>query len=591
MKWQSPTWFWLLLLIPVLLLYFIGRKRADARSLEKLVESQLWPRMIPERKSSVFYLKSALLLLGFFWLILSLARPQWGFHEEKITQTGIDILLILDLSSSMEAEDVVPSRLKKAKHFLRNFIGSLKGDRVGLVGFAGSSFLASPLTTDTTYVQEILEILETTTLQNQGTDIGLGLQTAAQALDRAAEVSGSEESQAEQSRAVVLISDGEDLEGGAIEGAKQIKKTGAQFFVVGVGTEKGKPIPVRDANGYLTGYKKDSSGQPIISTFHPEALQELAKKSDGLFYRLTEHESEVSEILNQLGRAHATDHEERISKVFIERFQFPLFLALVFLMADLIIVVRNRRAMVTILLLWGVFNSQMSAAKEPQLQTYQDNKHGVKAITEGKVDEARKWFGSAQSREPDQPALRYNQGLVEALQGNLDSASGIFGEVSQLPENKKGDQKLIDRSLYNLGSVLEKQGKMEDAVKAFSGAARHAEAAGDLGLAQDARLRIQAIAVKQKQKKQQKQKEDEGKSGDNQSGKDKQSEQEDPGKKKDEKKSTPQTYSNKQQYRSEAISKDDAEKVMEELSGKEKQLKMRLKKSEYGKKQGKGKDW
>ena len=151
-------------------------------------------------------------------LLVGLARPQWGSHEETVTSTGLDLMVVLDLSRSMDVEDVVPSRIKKARHFIRGLLSRLQGDRVGVVAFAAGSYVASPLTNDLNYVQEVTEVLAPGTLGNQGTDIGLGLETALASIERGAEDSTP-------SRAILLMTDGEDHEGEAERMALRFKSS------------------------------------------------------------------------------------------------------------------------------------------------------------------------------------------------------------------------------------------------------------------------------------------------------------------------------------------------------------------------------
>jgi Ca-activated chloride channel family protein len=304
-KFLFPGWLYALLVLPIFygLLLWDEKKQRDRFS--AFIPPMLWERIVPDIQPRYREKRGRAFFLGLAFLFLALARPQFGSHEESVQATGLDLMVVLDVSSSMETEDVVPSRLKKAKHMIKTMLDRLGGDRVGVVAFAESSSLSCPLTTDLDYAWETVEMLDPRMVQSQGTDVGIGLETALRSLERGAE--GSQnlphpgESNTPTTQVVLLISDGEDHEGQAISVAKKFKAQGIRLYVLGVGTEKGGPIPQKDENGNSQGFKRDRSGQVVLSTFHSEFLSQVAEAAGGKYWTTTENESEISELLQDLG--------------------------------------------------------------------------------------------------------------------------------------------------------------------------------------------------------------------------------------------------------------------------------------------------
>src|SRR6185437_862538 len=270
MKFIHPEWFWALLILPVAFFLILWDERQRRKRFARFADESTWAVLAPEVDFSARVRKAVVWMLAFAFAIAALAQPQWGMHEETMKVTGMDVMFVLDISNSMETEDVMPSRLEMAKHEIKSMVERIPGDRVGLVTFAASAAVSCPLTTDSDYMLGEVKITGPTMAATQGTDIGLGLETARRALDRGGEQAPPQAGVANSSHAIVLISDGEDWESSAIESAHRIKQAGIRLFVFGVGTQRGGPVPDRDENGTLVAYKKDRTGQPVISKFRPD---------------------------------------------------------------------------------------------------------------------------------------------------------------------------------------------------------------------------------------------------------------------------------------------------------------------------------
>jgi Ca-activated chloride channel family protein len=532
--------------------------------------------------------------------------------------SGLDIMVVLDVSNSMEVEDIVPNRLKKAKHLVKSIAERLKGDRMGAVAFAGSSFMACPLTTDLDYLVETLAITGPKMVTNQGTDIGIGLETARKALERGAEearADGGPESSGPSSHVILLLSDGEDHEDGAVQAAENIKKSGIKFYVVGVGTEKGGPIPLRDDTGNLLGYKRDRSSQPIVSSFKPEALMEVASAGGGRYWNATVGEAEVEEILGEMGALNRSEYAERRYLVYEDRFQFPLALAVLLLLLEISTPARRLRrervnerpetvvspragAQATLLFLigWMLAPTVARAATgsgQPPLDVYLENERGLKAFRKGDVEEAKRKFGAAQAKDPTRPELQYNQGVVQLQEGDLEGSIEAFSNAAR---SSGPDPALAGQSLFNLGAAQAKKGDAKSAIRSYLGAINEARQAGDESLEQDSRknleLLVQQEQQQRKQQKNDKDNKDQKPKEDEQQKKDQENQGQGDQEKKDQQKQAnrykdePKT----KRFKSEKLSPDDAERVMAELAGKERELQAKLK-QQHGNPSTNAKDW
>ena len=233
-------------------------------------------------------IKIVLLILALVFVIIAAARPQWDKEERVAQQQGIDIVICIDVSKSMDAADIRPSRLERAKNHISLFVSELKGDRVGLVAFAGKSMVICPLTDDYAAFNMFLSTLSTETITAYGTNIGA-------ALDRADKLFLKES----QSKVIVLISDGEDLEAEGIKIASKIAKNDVNIFTIGVGSIDGSPIELLNSYGEIE-FKKDDNGNIIITKMDVHSLTDIAKVSNGKFYPITPQNSEIYDILNQI---------------------------------------------------------------------------------------------------------------------------------------------------------------------------------------------------------------------------------------------------------------------------------------------------
>ena len=333
MQFATPEAFYWLLLLPALVFFLVWSGRRRGRVAERLAEPTLIERLSLGVSRSRDRWKASLLLVGVFFLVLAIARPQWGQGTDEVVARGVDVFLVLDTSFSMDATDVAPSRMERARYIASALIERLQGNRIGLIVFSGTAFVQCPLTLDYGASKIFLDTVGTGVVPEPGTDI-------LQALEAASRGFVARDS---KFRVVVLLTDGEETEGSALGVAEKAREEGIVIHTVGVGTPGGEPIPVRNENGDVTDYIRDESGQPVLSRLGEETLSKIALQTGGKYFRISEQDQEIDEIAGLVAGMEGEELESQLFRRFQERFYWPLGFALLFLLAEAL-VPRERRA-------------------------------------------------------------------------------------------------------------------------------------------------------------------------------------------------------------------------------------------------------
>lgn len=325
-RFESPMYFQFLLLIPILFLatWWLRRRQSNK------IKAVLGQRPFPFLTTSVSPLKRRIkMILQFVCLalmIVALARPQAGQSQQKVKSEGVEIILAVDVSDSMLAEDVKPNRLEQAKAELAKLVDLMPGNKIGVIAFAGSAALLSPMTNDPNAVKMYLDSLQTNSVSSQGTNFLDMLTAAKEAFDRGG--AGDQEA-VKVTRVLLVVSDGEDHEQGALDYAKEtLVKDDIRVFTLAYGTEKGGTIPVRDGLGFLKGYKKDPSGQVVVSSVKGDALKSLADSGQGAFYFASFGGSHIRQIVDDISKLEKAEFENSVVTQYDEKFQWPLLLAI-----------------------------------------------------------------------------------------------------------------------------------------------------------------------------------------------------------------------------------------------------------------------
>ena len=301
--------------------------------------NKVWIKMTPDLKEKLFsrldinlkYWKNQLTIIGLLFLIFSAAGPQIGTRVAPIERKGVDLVFAVDVSESMNAQDIKPSRLEKAKFEISQIINQLKGDRIGIIVFAGSSHLYLPLTSDYEASQLFLDALDTKMIPNQGTDLSTALKTSMNVFNN----------EDDKFKVMVLVTDGEDHEGEAIELASTALNNGIITHAVGVGTVKGSLIPIN--NGSSNNYKRNKNGTLITSKLNENTLIELASAGGGIYSRFNNRDSKYKEIMSAIDNMEKRSIETHIYSEYEDRYQFFATISFLLLMAGLIMPTRKKR--------------------------------------------------------------------------------------------------------------------------------------------------------------------------------------------------------------------------------------------------------
>ncbi len=330
---QVTSFYWLVPVAFIVLAFFFFEKS----SLKKLnqafgekVAAYLSQNVSNQKRRLILFLQ----VFGLFFIILALARPQAGESQQEVKSEGVELLILADVSESMNSEDVKPSRLAQMKIELSKLLELMPGNKTGLIAFAGSSALLSPLTSDPNALRMYIESLDIHSVSNQGTNFETALSYAKEAFEKGGV---TQDQQSRTTRAILIVSDGEDHEPGALEVAKKLAQEGIRIFTIAYGTEKGGAIPTRDQLGNMTGYKKDQAGQTILTQVKGDFLRSLAEAGQGQFYFAVFNGDHLRKLTDDLGQLEKTQFQTSMSTQYDEKFTGPLFLGIIFLFVSLLL--------------------------------------------------------------------------------------------------------------------------------------------------------------------------------------------------------------------------------------------------------------
>lgn len=327
---EEDIWFWLLFLVLGMVVLFFWTALWKRKTKRLYASAELLKRLSPDQSRFKAVLKLVVLAMAVVCFCIALVNPKVGTKLETVTREGVDIVFAIDVSKSMLAEDVAPSRLEKAQQLTAQIINNLVSDRVGIIAYAGKAVPQLPITTDYAAAKMFLQNMNTDMLSSQGT-----------AIDEAIQLSRTYFNDAEQTnRVLVIISDGEDHNDLNLDVAKAAAKEGIKIFTIGVGSEKGGPIPLK-RNGVVMRYKKNQKGETVITKLNPNTLTAIAEEANGLFIQgqnTKQVTEKIAEILNKLEKK---EFEAKEFSEFKDQFQWFLGLGLFFLILDVLFLERK----------------------------------------------------------------------------------------------------------------------------------------------------------------------------------------------------------------------------------------------------------
>jgi Ca-activated chloride channel family protein len=323
----------LLILLPLLVIFFWLALKMKKQAMQRFGNLALMERLALSFSPKKQRWKIVLLLLAVFFLLFSMARPQLGTKLTLMKREGVDIVVAMDCSSSMLAEDFKPSRLDKAKQEVNGLISRLRGDRVGLVAFAGVAFIQCPLTLDYSAAQMFLDIMDSDLIPQPGTAVGDAIRTSIKAFNQ----------KERKYKVLILLTDGEDHDSEPLEAAEEAAAEGIRVYTIGIGSVQGEPIPMRNKRGEITGYKKDKEDNVVVSKLDETTLQKIALTTGGKYYHATSGEMELDKIYDEISKMEKKELEGRLMTQYEDRYQVFLFLSILLLTAEFLISERRGR--------------------------------------------------------------------------------------------------------------------------------------------------------------------------------------------------------------------------------------------------------
>lgn len=331
-RFENIEFLWGLLLIPLMVFVYLLVRNWRKKALSKYAEPHLLQALIPDLTRRKHLLKLLLFASAYLLLVVAIANPQIGSKLEEVKREGVDLMIALDVSNSMRAEDLSPNRLERSKRAIEKLIEQLHNDRIGLIVFAGQAFVQLPITSDYAAAKLFASTISTDIVPVQGTAIGAAINEAITALSK----------DDSKSKALIIMTDGENHEDDALEAAKKAAERGITVHTIGMGSVKGAPIPLY-RNGVKTGFRTDNQGNTVISKLNPSMLQQLAQAGNGTYVRATNAQSGLEAVLGEINEMEKMEYESRIYTDYEDRFQPFLIGALILLIIEFFISSRRSK--------------------------------------------------------------------------------------------------------------------------------------------------------------------------------------------------------------------------------------------------------
>ena len=312
LRFEHPEYLYWLIVIPVLIIIYILVRIRQDRLFKKFADTKMRGYLVPQRSGRRDVFKFVVFLLAIAFLIVGLANLQSGSKMEEVKREGIDLYIAVDVSNSMNAQDIVPSRLDRSKQAINKLISELQGDRLGVIIFADKAFVQLPITTDYAAAKMFLASVNTSSVASQGTAIGEAINLAVKSF-----------ADDERSKAIIIISDGEDHENeAAMEAAAEAAKKGVKIYTIGMGLPDGAPIPLYNQYGQMTGYKKDKNGNTVVTRLDEDMLRRIAEAGGGLYVRANNSNVGLEKIYDDISKLDKTEIETQVFTDYEDQFQW-----------------------------------------------------------------------------------------------------------------------------------------------------------------------------------------------------------------------------------------------------------------------------
>ncbi len=494
-----PSWLWGIAAAPILVLATVIGGRRRRASLSTFVAAPLQDTLAPGYSWRRYLSKGLLRALALSALLVALAGPRFGSQLVKVERQGIDLVIALDTSLSMLAEDMRPNRLERAKQEISDVISGLDGDRIGVVAFSGEAVALCPLTVDYSAALMLVRSLDVYTISEPGSVIGIALEKSIELFEGAGE----------GDRAIVLMTDGENTEGDPMQAARAAAEKGIRVFAIGLGSPKGGLIPERGTGGTVSGYKKDARGETVMTRLDERTLEAVASASGGKYLPATTEGLEINVLFDEI----AGMQKKLIKGEFIERkkerFWIPLIVALACLLGDALVSTRATRRKSARWLHTGA-TALFVLALTALVLALVPSVTAADSVDRGKVRAANKLYkkgdykdsyrlyrealGDTARAAADAPGVYYNGGNALYMQNQFDKA------LESYSRSYSPDSALTGKMLYNRGNTLLRSGRFDPAIESYLQALQY------MPDDEDARHNLElALAAKQEQQQQQQQ--------------------------------------------------------------------------------------
>lgn len=465
-RFADPNFLYLLILLPFLVALYLYSNYHRRQNIRKYGDPALLKGLMPTiskyRPDIKFWLTFAALTL----VILMLARPQFGSKMETVKRSGVEAVIALDISNSMLAEDVTPSRLDKSKKLISRLVDTFNNDKVGLIVFAGDAFTQLPITSDYVSAKMFLETINPSLITTQGTDIGAAIRLAMKSFTPQEGVG----------RAIIVITDGENHEGGAVEAAQEAAEKGMQVFVLGVGSPDGSPIPAEDGSN---NFRRDKDGNVIVTRLNEQMCQEIAKAGNGMYIRVDNTNSAEKVLNNEIAKLSKADVESQVYTEFDEQFQALAWLVLILLVVEMLILERKIRF------------SKMSDYLNKECLCYKNLYHSV-ILTCGKQclrpKTERDYLRSGNKLYNDSLFIKAEVDYRKALEINPKSTDAMFNLGNSLLMQQKAkeameqfesaskvekDKDKLAQIYHNMGVILQSSKQYPQCIEAYKESLRN----------------------------------------------------------------------------------------------------------------------
>lgn len=456
LRFEDPIFLLLLWIIPILILIrFLGWRRRKAK-LRKLGDPELLKQLMPGISKYRPTVKFCLLLAALALLIVMVARPQMGSKISHDKRQGIETIICLDISNSMLAQDVVPSRLDKSKMLIENLVDKFNNDKIGLIVFAGDAFVQLPITSDYVSAKMFLQNITPSLIQTQGTNIGQAIDLATKSFTQQNNVG----------RAIIVITDGENHEEGATEAAQAAKKKGINVFILGIGNTKGAPIPMGDGS-----YLKDNTGNTVMTALNENMCKELAQAGSGQYIHVDNTSDAEESLNNYLTKLQKGETDTVIYSEYDEQFQAVGILVILLLIIEICLLdVKN--PLLKNVKFFKVIAVLMMLCVGGHVQAQTDRqfiRQGNRAYKIQKWAQAETQYRKAYSKNAKNPQAIYNLGCALMMQQKDSMALQYFANAAKLETNKMRQAK----SYHNMGVIMQNHRDYGKAIECYKMALRN----------------------------------------------------------------------------------------------------------------------